>query len=141
MQLEGRVWKDNKVWLAEVPILDVLTQGKSRKDALNMIREAIELLVNKKMFSVQVGFDRDEEFFVQTNMPALLLALMLKRQRAKQGLSIREVSTRMHATSPNAYAQYEWGKSEPSLSKLEQLIKAIMPNLSLSLSARRSIEA
>jgi hypothetical protein len=36
MRLGGRIWKDNKVWLAEVPMLDAMTQGRSRRDALRM---------------------------------------------------------------------------------------------------------
>ena len=45
MELEGRIWKDGKFWLVEVPILDVMTQGKSRKDALRMIEDAVSGLI------------------------------------------------------------------------------------------------
>ncbi len=33
MRFEGRVWKDKggKYWLVEVPLLDVMTQGTSKK--------------------------------------------------------------------------------------------------------------
>jgi hypothetical protein len=41
MELEGRIWKDGKFWLVEIPILDAMTQGKSRKDALRMIEDAV----------------------------------------------------------------------------------------------------
>ncbi len=36
MELEGRVWKDpdSSWWLIEISFLDVMTQGKTRKKAL-----------------------------------------------------------------------------------------------------------
>jgi predicted RNase H-like HicB family nuclease len=43
MELEGRVWKDENSswWLAEVSFLDVMTQGKTKKKALEMLEDAI----------------------------------------------------------------------------------------------------
>lgn len=46
MELEGRLWKSGKFWLVEVPALEVMTQGHSRKEALSMIADAIEGLVD-----------------------------------------------------------------------------------------------
>jgi hypothetical protein len=34
MRLSGRIWKDGKFWLAEVPMLDAMTQGHSEREAL-----------------------------------------------------------------------------------------------------------
>jgi len=28
MRFEGRVWKDGKHWLVEVPMLDIMSQGR-----------------------------------------------------------------------------------------------------------------
>ncbi len=47
MELEGRVWKDSQSswWLVEISFLDIMTQGKTRKEALDMIKDAVmELL-------------------------------------------------------------------------------------------------
>ena len=40
MELEGKVWKEGKLWLAEIPSLDLMTQGKSRNNALEMVLDA-----------------------------------------------------------------------------------------------------
>ncbi len=45
MELQGKVWKDGKFWLVEIPSLDVMTQGKSKKDALRMIEDAVAGLI------------------------------------------------------------------------------------------------
>lgn len=39
-----------------------------------------------------------------------MLALSLRRQREKSGLTIREAAERLGSKSPNAYAQYEKGR-------------------------------
>lgn len=39
MELEGKAWKDSKLWLVEIPILDIMTQGKSKKGALHMFED------------------------------------------------------------------------------------------------------
>ena len=41
MELEGRIWKNKKHWLVEVSSLNIMTQGKTREEALFMIKDAI----------------------------------------------------------------------------------------------------
>ena len=47
MRLHGRVYKDGKFWLAEVPLLDAMTQGHTRKEALAMVADLLETLANR----------------------------------------------------------------------------------------------
>ena len=44
MRFCGKVYKDGKFWLTEVPILDAMTQGHTRKEALAMIEDLLESL-------------------------------------------------------------------------------------------------
>jgi hypothetical protein len=50
VRFEGRIWKEGKHWLVEVPILDLMTQGRTRKEALTMVIDAMESLANQKGF-------------------------------------------------------------------------------------------
>ena len=54
MRLYGRVYKDGKFWLAEVPLLDAMTQGRTRQEAPAMVADLLETLANRPGFSVQV---------------------------------------------------------------------------------------
>jgi hypothetical protein len=129
MRFEGRVWKDkgSKYWLVEVPLLDVMTQGTSKDNAYYMIADAIEGLINRKGFKVDVRPLGSESFTVGTTMENAMIALMLKRQREAHRLTLVEVARRLGQKSPNAYARYEQGKSLPTLEKLNKLMKAIDP--------------
>lgn len=135
MRFEGRVWKDkgSKYWLVEVPLLDVMTQGASKKDAYHMIADAIEALVNQKRFKVDVRPLGNKSFTVGSNPGSAMVALMLKRQREAHRLTLAEVARRLGQKSPNAYARYEQGKSLPTVEKLNKLMKAIDPGFELIL--------
>ena len=137
MELEGKVWKDpnNSWWLVEVSFLDIMTQGKSRKEALGMIKDAVfEILKDSyqnlmdKKFQLTVNLYEDGVIGLGASDDKLLFALGLKRQRLKSGSSIRDVSKRLKSKSPNAYARYERAQSRPSIEKYAELLHAANPS-------------
>ncbi len=135
MRLEGKLWKDSeKFWLIEIPMLDLMTQGRTKKEALSMMVDAMETLVNRKGFHADIQASKNGKVSVGTNDLALLIALLLKRKREKSGLSLEEVSRRLGVRSRNAYARYEQGTSVPTVSKLTELLRAIDPSRDVVLS-------
>lgn len=90
MKLEGRIWKSStsRYWLAEVRDLDLVTQGTSRRDAAHMVVDAVESLVDRPGFRVQVEADRAGHCTVGSNDDAVLVAFMLRALRAREGLSV-----------------------------------------------------
>jgi len=125
MRLAGRVFKSGKYWAIEVPILDVVTQGHSIKDAYDMMADAIESLVNKKGFKVEVYPGEKSYFEIASEDVATLTAFLLRRQRMKHGLTLVEVSKRLGAKSLNTYARYEQGRSVPTIEKFNLLLSAL----------------
>ena len=69
MRLYGKVYKDGKFWLAEVPILDAMTEGHTKKDAFAMVKDLLETLVNRPGFIVTVHPGKHGEFEVSSNDP------------------------------------------------------------------------
>lgn len=137
MELEGRVWKspNSSWWLVEISFLDVMTQGKTKKEALEMIKDAVlELLKDayedslSKRFKLTVNLYEDGIIGMGASDEKLLFALGLKRQRLRSGSSIREVSKRLNSKSPNAYARYERALVRPSIEKYAELLHAANPS-------------
>lgn len=128
MRLSGRVFKGGKFWIIEVPILGVVTQGYTKKEAYEMIVDAIESLVNKKGFKVEVFSGKGEYFEIGSTDLSTLTAFLLRRQRMKQGLTLAEVAKRLGAKSHNTYARYEQGKSVPTIEKFSKLLSALSPD-------------
>lgn len=129
MYFQGNLKKDGRFWMIEVPDLDVATQGRTKKEALEMIVDAIEILVNNDKFKVSVmPGSALNEFLVTANDPAMLVALFLKRQRENKGFSIREVAKRMKYKTHNSYAQFETGKHLPGLEFVDRFLKSVDPD-------------
>lgn len=134
MELEGKIWKSKQFWLVEIPSLDAMTQGRTKKEAVKMIKDLIkEMLINyfpneiKDDLEINVVCYKGELIGVTTNNNSLVLALSLRRQREKSGSTVREVCQRLGSKSPNAYAQYEKGRTRISLEHYERLLIAANP--------------
>jgi predicted RNase H-like HicB family nuclease len=140
MEIEGKIWKDGKFWLVEVPALDAITQGKTRKEVLAMAKDLVFEMTRSyfedeidKDFSITVIDYKKNIIGVTASDNRLFLALSLRRQREKSGSTVREASERLGSKSPNAYAQYERGKTSISVDKYEELLTAANPSERLRL--------
>lgn len=127
MRFEGRVKKDGRFWLAEIPAFDALTQGRTKREALEMAGDLLETMADTPGFKVTVYAGRRDIFEVGANRVRIFLALLLRRQRESQGLTLAEAAERLGQSSRNAYARYEQGKAMPTVEKLETLLQAIAP--------------
>jgi hypothetical protein len=127
VRFEGRLVRDGKWWLAEIPLLDAMTQGRTRKEALLMVGDWLETMVDRKGFRATVFPRGKAEFEVAGSDAAAMTALLLRRRREASGSSLREIATRMGASSRNSYARYERGEAVPTVEKLDALLKATSP--------------
>jgi hypothetical protein len=127
MRFEGKVVRDGRFWLAEIPLLDAVTQGRTRAEALGMIGDWLETMVHRHGFRAEVHPRGKYEFEVSGNDVAAMTALLLRRRRESSGVSLREVASRLGASSRNAYARYERGDVVPTVDKLDALLKATSP--------------
>lgn len=125
MRIEGRLIKQGKFWAAEVPALVLFTQGRSRKEAFEMVKDAVEGLVDSDGFEAEVIPASGEAFYVRGSDYRALISTVLKQMRANCGLSVRDVAHRLGSTSPTAYARYERGNVHLSMEKLEEIVHAI----------------
>ena len=128
MRFAGGVFKVGKLWAIEIPILDIATQGRTKKEAYEMIADAVESLVNKKGFEARVFGKKGSAFEIGASDQGALSALLLRRLRQKAGLSLQEVAARLGSKSTNSYARYEQGRSVPSVDTFAKLFSAVAPN-------------
>jgi len=129
MKLEGRIYKSGKFWLIEIPILDAMTQGHTRKEALKMAQDLLETMFNDPAvkFELSVPSSTAGRFEVSSDSPKLW-ALVLRRLRESSGLSLKEAATRLGQKSKNAYARYERGEVTPTVEKFDELVRAVKPS-------------
>ena len=88
MELEGCVYKDGRFWLIEVPTLNLMTQGKSKQEALKMLSDAAMGLSEcyfennvEEDFTITVTEHEKGIIGSSSTNNKLLLTLSLKRLR------------------------------------------------------------
>jgi hypothetical protein len=127
MRFEGRLVRDGRWWLAEIPLLDARTQGHTRREAFEMIKDWVETAVNRDQFCATVHPKGRTEFELEGSDAAAMVALLLRRRREASGASLRDMATRLGSTSRNSYARYERGEAVPTVEKLDALLRATSP--------------
>ena len=129
MKFQGKLIKDGRWWVVDIDILKIGTQGRTKKEAYEMAKDALEMCIEQPGFVVDIQPGRDNTFTISSNDDRLLAAFALKQHRHFNGLSIREVAKRIGSKSPTAYSRYEQAKTRLSLDKFSQLMSAIDPAL------------
>ena len=128
MRFPGRIKKDGRFWLAEIPAFDAITQGRTKREAFAMAEDLIETMADTQGFRAVVYPTGGASFEIGANRLGALVALLLRRQRERQGLTLAEAAERLGQRSKNAYARYEQGRARPTVEKLEELLRAIAPD-------------
>ena len=104
MRFLGTVHEDGEFWLAEVPVLDAMTQGRTREEALDMAGDLLESLANRPGFSVKVHPGKGDDFEVSSPDTRGLVSLLLRRQRrTRRGSSYTDATS-----SPMSQPGREW---------------------------------
>lgn len=136
MRFSGKIYKDGEFWLAEIPILDAMTQGHTKKEAYKMALDMIESMVNKEGFHVELYKGENGIFEIGSSDSRSLISLLLQRKRQLSGLSLSEVASRLGLSSRNSYARYEKGQTVPTIGKLGELLRAVDPNADIVINVR-----
>lgn len=124
----GRLFKEGKFWLIEVPDLDLMTQGYTKEEAYFMLNDLIISLLDMPELKLDIARHRNNTFLLDAKDEAsekALIALMLQRQRRKAGLSLTQMAELLGARSKNTYARYEHGTSVPSHLMLRRIFRAM----------------
>jgi hypothetical protein len=134
MKFEGKLIRDRRFWLAEVPLFDAMTQGRTRKEALAMLADWFETMIARRGFTADVH-SSGNTFEIGGSDIAAMIALLLRRRRQAIGVSLSEIASRLGVASRNAYARYERGNAVPTVEKLDELLRATAPGGELVLRA------
>ncbi|TMQ12298.1 MAG: hypothetical protein E6J91_21110 [Deltaproteobacteria bacterium] len=126
--LVGTVTKQEGIWWsAHCDIAGIFTQGKSKADAMRALADAFEDVINRPGFKATVTTLDGDEVRVEASDPALLLGVVLRYQR----------EAHIGPSSRNAYARYEHGTSMPKLDTVQEILKAVAPELALTVGPRK----
>lgn len=125
MKLQGHYYKDGKFWISEIPFISLMDQGTTKAKSLDMIKSSIEELLGNAKLKCQISDLGNGEFVVSSNNVKLLTCFVLKRIRESQGLSIREVSSKLGHKSHTEYARHESGKTAMTVETFNDYVESL----------------
>ena len=131
MKIEGHILKDQRSWAVYIPALDLHTHAGTKKEAYEMAGAVVEDMIFEDNFQCFIEKFGSNHFYLTANDPNRLIAFLLKRQRNKSGLTLRQAAAAMGSNSPNAFSVYELCKKKPTIDKLNQLLDAVGSEVSL----------
>lgn len=148
MLIAGKLIKEKtgSWWCVEADAIGAFTQGSSRKDAVAMLKDLVEAMLNDASARVtvhDVGMSDDGtvSVIIECSDPGALAARVLRYQREVHGLTLEQVSKTLGITSRNAFARYEQNRATPTLGKYGKLLAAVAPEMSIMVGFRKPARA
>lgn len=141
MRLNGQLLRDGKFWAVQCPALGALTQGLTRKEALEMIVDWVQGMLDEPAFDVGVEMTGKDSFhlvFASAAAQARILAFIVARRREEAGLTMRELADRLGLAHKSTIAQAETGRNELGLSRLGDFLAALDCDVVLDVVPRAS---
>lgn len=125
MILSGKLWKEGTHWLIECPALDALTQGFTKKEALEMMTDWVQTALDNPDYKIQISDTSKGAFQMKFDDPKPILGLMVDRAREAAGLTYEEVAKRVGLKSRSGIKTMASGKHDPQFSKIANVLSAI----------------
>jgi hypothetical protein len=132
VKFQGNLTKSDKWWAVDMPILDLHTQGKTKKEAYEMAIDVVKCMSPIESIELVITPGESNSFEIGSNNTKAMVAILLKCRRQKSGMSIGQVASKLSLSSRNGYAKYEQGKNLPSVEKLEQMLDVMDASITFS---------
>ena len=87
MRFEGKLVRDGRWWLAEIPLLDAMTQGRTRAEAFEMIVDWMQTMVDRQDFRAEIHPRNKTEFEVSGSDAAAMKVLFIERHRHREPIT------------------------------------------------------
>jgi transcriptional regulator with XRE-family HTH domain len=140
MILTGQIKKDGSHYVAILEPLGAYADGRTRAGAHDelaaMILEIADHYAPNARWKVTVTDDGEDTLYVTSNDTSHMLALLLRRQRIQADMSLADVAKATGGKSRNGWAQYEQGRSQPSIDKLQAMLDVVAPDLTVAIIPR-----
>lgn len=125
--------KATKLWGISLDCLGVHTQGRTRDEAFEMLKEATEMTLDVE--DIIDGFDSkkgEKSFTAHLNPHPAIFSRTLIIARRRSGKTLKQVSDELGYKSHDTFAKYEKGQKVPSALKFVELLKPFGGNISIS---------
>ncbi len=129
MYIQGLLIKNSETgrfYAVEIPALDIHTQGRTKKEALSMAKDAVEMVIDKKGFNITMKETSAMTFVIMFTDFKAVIPVMLRRLRESKGYSLEYMATQLKQKSINGYARYEKREGTlPNPKRLNEMLEIL----------------
>src|SRR6185312_5507096 len=136
MKLSGRLWKDGSYWLIECPALQAVTQGRTKRDALDMMVDWVRTSLDNDEFPVEIMAGPEDTFAMRFADPKPVGGLIIERARNVAGLTLDQLAKSLGVKSRSTAAHYESGKHAITIDKLSEVFEAMGMEIEIDVKQR-----
>ncbi len=131
MILSGKYYKDGKFWLVEIPQLDAMTQGMSKKEALVMIQDWVISMTDREDLEIELSDDGSGSFSIKFLDPAPIVSLMLRRAKKESGMSLSMLMNALDLSSKSV-ARSRFDSSDKRIGKIAETARVMGFDMQIS---------
>ena len=136
MQVTGDIWKDGKFWVVDCQTLNASTQGRTQKEALAMMVDWVKTMVDDSSYDIDIEMVEKRQFVMRVKNALPLVALIISRSRGASKKTLLQLAEDIGLKSPNSIHQYEAGKHDTGIARLNELLDAMGFDLNISVTRR-----
>jgi predicted RNase H-like HicB family nuclease len=129
MYIQGLLIKNSETgrfYAVEIPALDIHTQGRTKKEAMAMAKDAVEMVIDKKGFNIATKATSAMTFVIMFTDFKAVIPVMLRRLRESKGYSLEYMATQLKQKSINGYARYEKREGTlPNAKRLNEMLEIL----------------
>ncbi len=98
-----------------------------------MVADWFATVMDREGFTVTVQAVGTNGFEVGASDTPAMIGLLLRRQRERSGLTMKQVAKRLGMRSVASYARYEGGRTVPTVDEIDRLLRVVAPGRALVL--------
>jgi hypothetical protein len=128
MEFIGRLEKSDGWYCSFIDSFDAYSQGKTKKQAIEMLIDAIHELAHAYKLRppvLEIAWIERDSFGIRTGDSEAITAFIVRRCRKNKGESLRSLAAAVGTKGVNTVRQYETGEHAPSIAKFEKLLDAM----------------
>jgi predicted RNase H-like HicB family nuclease len=136
MILPGIITKEDGFWIAECAALDAMTQGRTKKEALQMLLDWVQTALDDPSFSIDLREVSKGALHLTFEDPRRIVGLIIERARESAGMTYEEVAFKVGLKNRSGIKSMTLGKHDHRFSKLLSTLNAVGYDLKIEVVPR-----
>lgn len=136
MILTGTVVKDGTWWVIQCPVLDAMTQGRTKQEALEMMVDWVQSMLGDAKYPIDIQSVGKNDFNMRMKDFQPILQMVMERARSNAQMTYEDVAKTLNRASRSSVKMAFTMTHDPRFGKLTELADAMGYEIEIRLHKR-----